>query len=106
MYDRSNRLIAVVDVVVGPDVMTLKRRVDAANMRISAECTELRAGQYARSFQPEVTLGQYLALEREVALAKQLLLKTACVVLACLVLAGCGANHEGPQKACVNCREN
>src|SRR4249919_3710001 len=27
LYDRSNRLIAVVDVVVGPDVMTLKRQL-------------------------------------------------------------------------------
>jgi pilus assembly protein CpaC len=27
LYDRSNRLIAVVDIVVGPDVMTLKRQL-------------------------------------------------------------------------------
>src|SRR5690349_16687456 len=27
LYDRSNRLIAVVDVVVGPDVTTLKRQL-------------------------------------------------------------------------------
>src|SRR4051794_19597323 len=27
LYDRSNRLIAVVDVVVGPDVLTLKRQL-------------------------------------------------------------------------------
>src|SRR3982751_510860 len=27
IYDRSNRLIAVLDVVVGPDVMTLKRQL-------------------------------------------------------------------------------
>src|SRR5512147_647176 len=27
LYDRSNRLIAVLDVVVGPDVMTLKRQL-------------------------------------------------------------------------------
>src|SRR4051795_13664330 len=27
LYDRSNRLIAVVDVVVGPDVITLKRQL-------------------------------------------------------------------------------
>ena len=39
LYDRSNRLIAVVDVVVGPDVMTLKRQLSdlmPANM-ISAK---------------------------------------------------------------------
>src|SRR5947208_15747125 len=28
LYDRSNSLIAVVDIVVGPDVMTLKRQLD------------------------------------------------------------------------------
>src|SRR3954465_1538430 len=27
LYDRGNRLIAVVDIVVGPDVMTLKRQL-------------------------------------------------------------------------------
>src|SRR4051795_9659631 len=39
LYDRSNRLIAVVDVVVGPDVLTLKRQLSdlmPANM-ISAK---------------------------------------------------------------------
>lgn len=43
LYDRSNRLIAVVDVVVGPDVMTLKRQLadlmpgDAVGARMSNE---------------------------------------------------------------------
>src|SRR5919112_1627687 len=42
LYDHSNRLIAVLDVVVGPDVMTLKRQLsellpaDAISARMSA----------------------------------------------------------------------
>lgn len=43
LYDRSNRLIAVVDIVVGPDVMTLKRQLsdlmrgDQVSARMSNE---------------------------------------------------------------------
>src|SRR6476469_7486681 len=48
LYDRANRLIAVVDVVVGPDVMTLKRQLsdlipgDAISARMSNDSIVLQ----------------------------------------------------------------
>jgi pilus assembly protein CpaC len=69
LYDRSNRLIAVVDVVVGPDVMTLKRQLadliptDAISARMSNDSVILegmvsnavsadRAVQIAETYAP------------------------------------------------------
>jgi pilus assembly protein CpaC len=69
LYDRSNRLIAVVDVVVGPDVMTLKRALsdlmpgDQVSARMSNESVILegmvtsaaaadRAVQIAETYAP------------------------------------------------------
>lgn len=69
LYDRSNRLIAVVDVVVGPDVMSLKRQlselvpVEGVGARISNESIVLegvvpnavvadRAVQLAETYAP------------------------------------------------------
>ena len=69
LYDRSNRLIAVVDVVVGPDVMTLKRQLsdlmpaDQISARMSNESVILegmvssasaadRAVQIAETYAP------------------------------------------------------
>jgi pilus assembly protein CpaC len=69
LYDRANRLIAVVDVVVGPDVMTLKRQLadllpgDSIGARMSNDSVVLegtvpnavvadRAVQIAETFAP------------------------------------------------------
>jgi pilus assembly protein CpaC len=69
LYDRSNRLIAVVDIVVGPDVMTLKRQLselipaDAISARMSNDSVILegtvsnavsadRAVQIAETYAP------------------------------------------------------
>ena len=69
LYDRSNKLIAVVDVVVGPDVMTLKRQLselmpaDAISARMSNDSIVLegmvsnavdadRAVQIAETYAP------------------------------------------------------
>ena len=69
LYDRSNRLIAVLDVVVGPDVMTLKRQLsevmpgDDVSARISNDSVVLegvvsssvaadRAVQLAETYAP------------------------------------------------------
>lgn len=69
LYDRANRLIAVVDVVVGPDVMTLKRQLsdlmhgDQISARMSNESIILegmvtsaaaadRAAQIAETYAP------------------------------------------------------
>ena len=70
------------------DVMTLRRRVTAANTRITAEVEELRASQYG-NFQPEETLARYDALERAIDAGKKLLMRVACVVIALGVMAGC-----------------
>src|SRR3954469_4276888 len=69
LYDRANRLIAVVDVVVGPDVMTLKRQLadlipaDQISVRMSNDSVILegvvrnaveadRAAQIAATYAP------------------------------------------------------
>lgn len=69
LYDRANRLIAVMDIVVGPDVMTLKRQLsdlmpaDAVSARMSNDSVVLegmvsnavvadRAVQLAETFAP------------------------------------------------------
>src|ERR1043165_3175453 len=69
LYDRRNRLIAVLDVVVGPDVMTLKRQLselipaDAVSARMSNDSIVLegmvsnavaadRAVQLAETYAP------------------------------------------------------
>src|SRR5438270_6902112 len=69
LYDRANRLIAVVDIVVGPDVTTLKRQLadlmpgDTVGVRMSNDSVILegmvhdaveadRAAQIAETFAP------------------------------------------------------
>src|SRR5689334_9515917 len=65
LYDRSNRLIAVLDVVVGPDVMTLKRQLsevmagDDVSARISNDSVVL-----------EGVVSSSLAADRAVQLAE------------------------------------
>lgn len=90
-------LVEVEDLEYGQQ-MDLKRRVEAANVRILADAKELQTTNYGFLRAGNV-LAHYGSLERQIAAAKALLMRTACVAVALIVLAGCSDSRRTDQDA-------
>lgn len=73
------------------DVYVLAGKVEAANQRIGAECTDMMIA-FKERFDVPVMIARYQGIKRMVERAEGLLLKTMALAVVISMLSGCGCN--------------